>query len=289
MTYRCYMVPVRINPHTGKTEHAFVSAVDEAEALTEAKAKTGKDAIGEPRLAFPWLNVDKPVTGQDTVTFEDGQERKPDGTAGAKHPRTAEVMEWLRQYTGRNEFVHDVKFKVENGRAYNGRNAGSRKAYRVTFAQVEALAKVKDREAKRHEPGPGVSGLNLWAVLPYGTTYAAAENERGTLSFVRMDKVEHGKWADFVFVKAVLGDDDSMRLGMQGPDSDEYRGQWPEVLRNVAADVVAAVQRFGHERGVCGVCNRGLTNDESRRLGIGPVCLAKLSREEALDMPHRAN
>ena len=50
----------------------------------------------------------------------------------------------------------------------------------------------------------------------------------------------------------------------------------------MAADVVEAVKRFGLERGVCGVCNRGLTNEESRALGIGPVCLAKLSRDEAV-------
>lgn len=280
---RCYMVPVRINPHTGKTEHEYVHAEDEDGAGGAARA-VGREPIGPARLAFPWLDMTKAVSGDALPPVEDGQERDPDGKPGAKHPRTREVMEWLHSYAGRNTFVQDVKWKVENGRVATGRNVGQRKAYRVTSRQVEALAKVKDAEAKRHAPGPGVAGLNLWAVLPYGTTYAAAENERGSLSFVRMDKVEQGKWADFVFVKAVLGDDDNMRLGMQGPDSDEYRGQWPEVLRNVAADVVAAVQRFGHERGVCGVCNRGLTNEESRRLGIGPVCLAKLRREEALDM-----
>lgn len=270
MTGRTWKVPVRVNPHTGRTEHDLVWA-DSAE-----QAAGMVESIGPAQLLIPWLEPDK-VLPEDRPVIEPGQERKPDGTPGAKHPRTREVLDWLREYTGRNTFVQDVKFKVENGNQYNGRNAGSRKAYRVTFGQVEALAKVKDREGKRFEPGPGVSGLNLWAVLPYGTTYAAAKNERGTLSFVRMDKVERGKWADFVFVKAYIGGDDSMRLGMQGPDSDEYRGQWPEVLRNVAADVTAAVRTFGLELGVCGVCNTPLTNETSRREGIGPVCKGKLT------------
>lgn len=272
MTGRTYKVPVRINPHTGKTEHAFVWA-DSPEAARAAV----EHPIGEAQLALPWLDVGKVLTGPDVEPLQDGQTRESDGTVSAKHPRTAEVMAWLREYTGRNTFVQDVKWKVENGRVATGRNVGAKKAYRLSGKQVEALAQVKDREAKRSEPGPGVSGLNLWAVLPYGSTYAAAENERGTLSFVRMDKVKDGKWADFVFVKAVVGGNEDMRLGMQGPDRDEYSGQWPTVLRNVAADVEAAVRRYGLELGVCGVCNSPLTNDESRRLGIGPVCRGKLA------------
>jgi hypothetical protein len=278
MTGRTYMVPVRTNPHTGKTEHAFVWADSPEQARAAALAKAGT-VIGAAQLAIPWLDVDKVLPGDSNTLppLTDGQTRESDGTVSAQHPRTREVMDWLRTYEGRNTFVQDVKFKVENGRQYNGRNAGSRKGYRVTGRQVEALAKVKDAETKRHEPGPGVSGLNLWAVLPYGTTRAAAKNERGTLSFVRMDKVKDGRWADFVFVKAIIGGSEDMRLGMQGPDRDEYSGQWPEVLRNVAADVDAAVRTYGLELGVCGACNSPLTNEESRRLGIGPVCRSKLT------------
>lgn len=272
MTARTWRVPVRINPHTGKTEHAFVWA-DSAEA-----ARAQVEAIGEPQLALPWLDVDKPVTGTDLAPIEDGT-RQADGTIGAKHPRTAEVMAWLREYEGRNDFVKDVRFKVENGRIATGRNAGQKKAYRLSHKQVEALAQVKDREAaweKQRAERPK-TGLNLWASLPYGTTYAAAENERGTLSFVKMDKVESGKWADWVFVKAVIGGNEDMRLGSQRPDSDDYSGQWTVVLANACADMVEAVKRYGLELGVCGVCNRQLTNDESRRLGIGPVCLGRLN------------
>lgn len=275
MTVRAWKVPVRVNPFTNKVEHEWVAAASADEAVAAARAR-GREAIGEAVLGFPWLSAEKPAPALPAL--EPGQQREPDGKPGPKHPRTAEVLQWLRQYTGRNEFVLDVKFKVENGRQFNGRNVGGRKAYRVTYGQVEALAKVKDREASRRKPGPGVNGLNLWAVLPYGTTYAAAENERGVLSFVRMDKVEHGRWADWVFVKAVIGGSEDMRLGMQPPDSDEYRGQWPVVLKNVAADLPTAVARFGLELGICGVCGSALTNEESRRLGIGPICRNKLAR-----------
>jgi hypothetical protein len=40
---------------------------------------------------------------------------------------------------------------------------------------------------------------------------------------------------------------------------------------------MAAAMRYGKELGRCGVCDMPLTNEESRELGIGPVCRAKLA------------
>lgn len=276
MSVRCWQVEVAHEWRPGKFDRVYVAAESEDEAMRLGTEKSGHTARAA-RIAFSWLDPEARVPGTPLPELQDGQSRENDGTPGAKHPRTAEVMAWLREYAGRNTFVQDVKFKVENGRQATGRNVGAKKAYRLSHKQVEALAQVKDREGKRSEPGPGVSGLNLWRVLPYGTTRAAAENERGTLSFVRIDKVKDGRWADFVFVKAIIGGNEDMRLGMQGPDKDEYSGQWPVVLRNVAADVEAAVIKFGLEMGVCGHCGSPLTNEESRRVGIGPVCRSKLT------------
>lgn len=44
----------------------------------------------------------------------------------------------------------------------------------------------------------------------------------------------------------------------------------------IADDPVGAAKLFGHEFKRCGVCYRGLTKDESRAAGIGPVCGARL-------------
>lgn len=44
------------------------------------------------------------------------------------------------------------------------------------------------------------------------------------------------------------------------------------VLRRIAADPEAAMALYGHEVGQCGACGRRLTNETSRRLGIGPIC-----------------
>lgn len=45
-----------------------------------------------------------------------------------------------------------------------------------------------------------------------------------------------------------------------------------EMIRKIAQDPAAASALFGHEYKRCGICGRGLTNDESRERGIGPVC-----------------
>jgi hypothetical protein len=48
------------------------------------------------------------------------------------------------------------------------------------------------------------------------------------------------------------------------------------ILDRIAADVQGAMLRYGQETGQCGHCGRRLTNDESRRAGIGPICRAKM-------------
>jgi hypothetical protein len=45
----------------------------------------------------------------------------------------------------------------------------------------------------------------------------------------------------------------------------------------VDAGIEESSTRYGRELGICGVCGRTLTNEDSRQLGIGPVCRAKLA------------
>lgn len=48
-----------------------------------------------------------------------------------------------------------------------------------------------------------------------------------------------------------------------------------DVLTAIAKDPAEASARYGAEFKRCGVCGRGLTNDESRERGIGPICAAR--------------
>jgi hypothetical protein len=47
------------------------------------------------------------------------------------------------------------------------------------------------------------------------------------------------------------------------------------VLLEAAADPLTAAIRYGRETGSCSCCGRDLTNKESIRLGIGPICREK--------------
>lgn len=49
-----------------------------------------------------------------------------------------------------------------------------------------------------------------------------------------------------------------------------------DVLWAIAQGPEAAAANFGHEFKRCGICGRGLTKDESRARGIGPVCAGRL-------------
>lgn len=48
------------------------------------------------------------------------------------------------------------------------------------------------------------------------------------------------------------------------------------VLGKIAKNPEKAARRFGKKFGKCSICSRGLTNDLSRKLGIGPVCRTRL-------------
>jgi hypothetical protein len=63
--------------------------------------------------------------------------------------------------------------------------------------------------------------------------------------------------------------------------SDDFQkldwGHSQSVLAQIEKDgPLAASMRYGKELGVCGVCQRTLTNESSRSLGIGPVCAQKM-------------
>lgn len=47
-------------------------------------------------------------------------------------------------------------------------------------------------------------------------------------------------------------------------------------LEAFAADPIGVMVKYGLETGTCGVCGRALTDADSVKAGIGPVCLKKL-------------
>jgi hypothetical protein len=49
-----------------------------------------------------------------------------------------------------------------------------------------------------------------------------------------------------------------------------------KILERIQEDPRSASVNFGIQSGTCGICSSPLTNEESLKLGIGPVCRAKM-------------
>lgn len=85
------------------------------------------------------------------------------------------------------------------------------------------------------------------------------------LRFYVVNTRDRGPYAGVQFISRQSGDN-RLRIGPNERST-------AKVL--IAADPKAATVRYGRELGVCGVCGRTLTDEESRAAGIGPVCAAR--------------
>jgi hypothetical protein len=84
------------------------------------------------------------------------------------------------------------------------------------------------------------------------------------LDFYRVDRPTEGRWAGRTFVKRIIGGNPDIQV--RGA---EARNALNRIL---AAGPDDAKKKYGQEIGQCGECNRHLTDETSRELGIGPVC-----------------
>lgn len=85
-----------------------------------------------------------------------------------------------------------------------------------------------------------------------------------TVKFYRVDCPTTGKWAGRTFVSVQASDDFH---SIKAPAARAA------ILSAIAEQGIAtSTARYGVLIGRCGVCNRTLTDETSRALGIGPVC-----------------
>jgi len=85
---------------------------------------------------------------------------------------------------------------------------------------------------------------------------------------------------DVTFFKVWVGSRGGWKVMMEVSDDEVELTAWPtkrEVIARIARDPEGASRLWGHEHSRCGVCSRRLTNDESRALGIGPVCRQRVA------------
>lgn len=213
----------------------------------------------------PMPNGNIRVQPKHADPFEGDPERKR---------RFQEAVAYIAAYEGRWDFILSLRQPPPHGK-------WGTKWFRLSDRQVEVILNAKARDkARALLLEREATGIDLTA-LPFGRTYAAVDNDSGGVTFLIFDRPEEldrfkrpNKWYGWVFVKQQISDQES-RLGAQRPGQ-TYVGQWPNLINRVLEDIPAAVIRYGKELGVCGVCGRTLTNDESREMGIGPVCLNNL-------------
>lgn len=108
-----------------------------------------------------------------------------------------------------------------------------------------------------------------WPHLQEGYYAVPSLTGKNDLDFFRVDMPSKGKWAGRVFLNRIVG---GSMDGLRAPYA--TRRKWLDHLDGYKA-VLEAQKRFGQEIGKCGRCGRPLTDDASRALGIGPVCLEK--------------
>lgn len=92
---------------------------------------------------------------------------------------------------------------------------------------------------------------------------------------VKIDVVEKGKWAGWVFVKDAAVYGEGTRYGAQRPGG-RYQGKIVDQLAAIVADPHGAMAAYGQLTGTCGRCGLPLEDETSVALGIGPVCRQKM-------------
>lgn len=210
------------------------------------------------------------------IPFEKGQKKATQGDMDPERKaRFNEAVAYIRDYRGNFGLILDLRADRSWGTKW----------FRLSDRQVECVLNSKKRDAeyaknRDAERKAKQTGRDL-TVLPVGRTYAAVDNAEGGVTFFIIDRPgelnrwkQPDRWSGWVFVKQQQGPNE-VKLGSQRP-GESYVGQWPALIDKIIADPMAAVVRYGLELGVCGICGKQLTNQESREAGIGPVCRAKI-------------
>lgn len=141
-----------------------------------------------------------------------------------------------------------------------GINAEAEQTSRRTFSTL--IDTLQKQVAAKRATTPPPAAPKPAADVPAGY-YALTHPTEGKIYFFKVDKPTEGRWAGYTFVKRVSGDNE-LRVD---------RADVPHILRMIAASPLEAAMLYGQETKVCGMCHTRLTDEKSRKLGIGPNCI----------------
>jgi hypothetical protein len=162
-------------------------------------------------------------------------------------------LAYLKGYNGQFAFLLDLKTRNPN---------------KLSIGQVRGILNCVKAEITRKD--------NVKAdVEVIGVTVADgryAIDIEGKLRFFRVNTPTEGKWEGFTFLKEVFGGGGIAKPREEGIRNRDIRNS---VLKAISEDS-QALARYGQELGICGNCGLPLTDEVSRRIGIGPVCRKNL-------------
>lgn len=124
------------------------------------------------------------------------------------------------------------------------------KLYLTTIQASDVIAQLKGRLAV-------LRAQNATPQVPDGRY--AVDNEEGKTAFYRVRNPERDRPE-----VSVYSSNEQIAL--------PWKTARVVLSKILAAGLQEALERFGRELGICGRCGRVLTDEESRSLGLGPVC-----------------
>jgi hypothetical protein len=109
--------------------------------------------------------------------------------------------------------------------------------------------------------------MDRYSEIPRGHYATLSLTGHNDFDFWRVDRPEQGTYAGRTFVKRIVGGK---------PDLNVSRTTKFAALDAILEEGIEnTARRYGQELGRCSRCNRSLTDQTSRALGIGPECRTK--------------
>ena len=236
---------------------------------TELQSRSRSKTEGHQDL-IAWLKTQKSDFARSLVEADrnwglsqrqiEAAERMRDRAENQDDDEVRMLAEWLSRQTW-SDFAQSLASQYESkGFLSEKQLAAARKMQ----------AKVEARNNEKALEGQGIEGLDL-SDLPAGL-YAVPGGD--TRLKVRVNRPDSGRWEGFIFVDDGAEYGQRQKYGMQAPGR-SYNGGIQNQLRAIMEDLQGARERYAEITGRCYACNRKLEDEESVRLGIGPICRSK--------------
>jgi hypothetical protein len=225
---------------------------DQRDVFAAKYGSADYETVGRAIAAAQPIRQEATVTDPEFV-YDWHPQGPNDGTVETLHELAASRTPWI------------AKERVEK---FARTNSAEIVAARIDWLEAQPVwREARDTNQPLRKRTPQPTGQNLPKVdVPEGRY--AVTGEDGATKFYRVDRPTEGRWKGYVFVKVQASDE------LHNVRSREARNS---ILAKIAADgIQEAMLRYGREIGKCGHCGRTLTNEESRAVGIGPVCRGKM-------------